>query len=262
MTDDKLTTTDPGELVSFGEVHRDDGASQDARPERSFGHRRHQRGRSRSCRASASRRGSARQMVPNDTLYIKDLTMFDMFNDMTNEIYGKGPITIVPIMRDVRRIEFTPRSEGGGVVDLDVPKGDPRMQWTWSTPELQASKAKADVPPAATEFIEFVLMLLRPGKAPQPIMFSIAQKNKWNRRAADKITSTVKLRHAPIYANLFSVDTHIPGQNDKGTFGVPTIRDLGSSRRTPRPARRSTSSSRNSTTRSRARRSSWSEPMT
>ena len=167
--------------------------------------------------------GLSPQMTPGDTLYLDSLKLFMMFNDQTGEVYGHGPITFVPVRRDVRRIEFTPRSEGGGVVDLDVPKGDPRLRWTKSDPSL----AKADVPPAATEFVEFVVILFRKGKAPEPIMLSIATKNKWNRRAADKITSVSKLRHAPIYANLFSIDTSIPGKNDKGTFGVPTIRDLG-----------------------------------
>jgi hypothetical protein len=167
--------------------------------------------------------GLSPQMTPGDTQYIDSLKLFMMFNDQTNEVYGHGPMTFVPIRRDVRRIEFTPRSEGGGVVDLDVPKSDPRLKWTKSDPSLP----KADVPPAATEFVEFVVLLLRKGKAPEPIMLSIATKNKWNRRAADKITSVSKIRRAPIYANLFSIDTSIPGKNDKGTFGVPTVRDLG-----------------------------------
>jgi hypothetical protein len=167
--------------------------------------------------------GLSPQMTPGDTQYIEGLTLFDMFNDQTGEIYGKGPLTFIPILRDVRRVEFTPRSQGGGVVDLNVPKGDARLRWSKSSPEL----AKADVPPAATEFVEFVVLLLRKGKAPEPIMLSIAQKNKWNRRAAEKVTSVAKLRHAPIYASVFTIDTKIPGKNDKGTFGVFTVRDMG-----------------------------------
>ena len=167
--------------------------------------------------------GLSYQMTPGDALYIEGLTLFDMFNDQTNEIYGKGPMHLVVLQRRTACMEFAPRKEGGGLLDPDVPKNDPRRRWTKSSPEL----AKADTPPAATDFVEFIVMLLRKGHAPEPIMFSIAQKNKWNRRAADKITSVVGLRHAPIYASVFSVDTHIPAKNDSGTFGVPTIRDLG-----------------------------------
>jgi hypothetical protein len=171
--------------------------------------------------------GLSHEMTPGDTAYIDGLKLFDMFNTTSQEVYGKGPLTFVPITHEWRAIEFTPRSQGGGVVDLDVPKGDPRLKWTWSTPELKASKARADVPPCATEFEEFVVILLRKGKAPEPIMLSIPLKNKWNRNAANKLISAIALRRAAIYANVFSVDTSLPGKNDKGTFGVFTVKDHG-----------------------------------
>jgi hypothetical protein len=169
--------------------------------------------------------GLSPQMTPGDAQYIEGLALFDMFNDMTGEKYGKGPITFIPIKREERRIQFIPRNEGGGIADPEVPKGDVRLKWTKSNPDL----TKADLPPVATEIVDYVVLLLRKGKAPEPIVFGIALKNKWNRRAENKIKSTVKLRMppAPIYANMFSVDTSIPAKNDKGTFGVPTIRDLG-----------------------------------
>lgn len=171
--------------------------------------------------------GLSHEMTPGDTQYIEGLKLFDMFNDQTQEIYGKGPLTFIPILREERGIEFTPRNQGGGVVDLNVQKNDPRLKWTWSTPELKASGAKADVPPAATWFDEYFVLLLRKGKQPEPIMISIALKNKWNRKASDKLKSTIGLRHAPIYANVFSVSTELPAKNDKGTFGVFTIKDHG-----------------------------------
>lgn len=171
--------------------------------------------------------GLSPQMTPGDTKHIEGLTLFDMFNDQSREVYRKGPMTFIAIRRDWKAIEFTPRSEGGGVVDLNVPKKDPRLKWTWSTPELKASGAKADVPPKAVIIIEFTALLLRKGKAPEPIVFGIALKNKWNRDAEAAITGTLAQRSAPIYMSMFSVDTTVPGKNDKGTFGVPTIRDLG-----------------------------------
>lgn len=172
--------------------------------------------------------GLSYQMTPGDAQYIEGLTLFQMFNDQTSEIYGHGPLTIIPILRDVKRMQFTPRSEGGGLLDPDVPKGDPRLKWSWSTPELKASGVRGDVPPQATEFIEFVVLICRKGKAPEPILLSLAQKNKANRLAADKLTSVVKLSHAPIYASVFSIDTHVPAKNAKGqVFGAPTIRSLG-----------------------------------
>lgn len=171
--------------------------------------------------------GLSHQITPGDAQYIEGLKLFDMFNDLTGEIYGRGPITFVPIRRDVRRIEFTPRSEGGGIVDTDVPPNDPRLLWTWSTPELKASGAKADVPPRATTFVEFVVLLLRSGRAPECVVLSIKGTNKWNRRASDQLTTFIKLRNAPIYAGLYTVDTLTPAKNDSGTFGVPVCKNAG-----------------------------------
>jgi hypothetical protein len=163
------------------------------------------------------------QVTPGDGQFIEGLALFDMFNDVTSEVYGKGPITFVPVRRDVRRIEFIPRSEGGGMVDPNVPPNDPRLRWTKSSPDL----TKADLPPKATTFVEFVVLLLRSGKVPEPIVLSIKGTNKWNRRASDQLTTFVKLRNAPIYAGLYIVDTKVPAKNNKGTFGVPTIKNAG-----------------------------------
>lgn len=163
--------------------------------------------------------GLSPQMTPGDSQYIDNLKLFDMFNDLTSEVYGKGPITFIPVRRDVRRIEFKPRNEGGGIVDLDVPPNDPRMKWTVTDGQR--------TPPRATTFVEFIILMLRPGKAPEPIVLSIKGTNKWNRRASDQLTTFIKLRNAPIYAGLYKVDSLTPGKNDSGTFAVPTIKNAG-----------------------------------
>lgn len=171
--------------------------------------------------------GLSPQITPGDPQYIDGLKLFDMFNDMTGEIYGRGPILFVPVRRDIRRIEFIPRSEGGGVVDLDVPPNDPRLLWSWSSQELKASGARADVPPRATTFTEFVVLLVRNGVPPEPIVLSIKHTNKWNRRAADQLTLFIAARGAAIYSGLYAIDTLTTAKNDKGTFGIPVCKNAG-----------------------------------
>lgn len=166
--------------------------------------------------------GLSHQMTPGDTMYIEGLKLFEMFNDLTTEVYGKGPLTFVPVRRDVRRLEFRPRKEGGGLLDPDVPPRDPRLDW-----RRGAGPNGEDLPPSATTFVEFVVLLLRPGKAPEPIVMSIAGTNKHNRRASDQLTTFIKLRGTAIYTGLYTVDTNIPAKNDKGTFGVFTIKNAG-----------------------------------
>lgn len=163
--------------------------------------------------------GLSPQITPGDQQFIDGLTLFDMFNDLTGEIYGKGPITFVPVRRDIRRIEFRPRSEGGGVLDMNVPFNDPRLEWT-----VEGDERK---PPRATTFVEFVILLLRSGRAPEPIVLSIKGTNKHNRRASDQLTTFIKLRDSAIYSGLYTVDTKVPAKNDQGTFGVPRIKNAG-----------------------------------
>jgi len=163
--------------------------------------------------------GLSEELTPGKSGYIDTLKLFDMFNNMTKEVYGRGPITIVPVLRAVRRMEFRPRSEGGGLLDPNVPADDPRMQWTVDADGTRHA-------PKATTYTEFVVMLLRKGRAPEPIVLSIKGTNKFNRRASESFTTFIKLRRAAIYAGLYTIST-ASESNDKGTFGVPVIKNAG-----------------------------------
>lgn len=168
--------------------------------------------------------GLSPQITPGESAYIEGLKLFEMFNDVLGTIYGNGPLTFVPVRRDVRRIEFKPRSEGGGVLDMDVPPGDPRLKWT-------ENEKKERVPPAATKFNEWVVYLIREGVAPEPIVLSIKDTNKWNRKAASNLNTFIALPHPqfgilPIYGKKYTITTGSE-KNDKGTFGVPIIKQAG-----------------------------------
>jgi hypothetical protein len=163
--------------------------------------------------------GLSPQLMEGDSSYIPDLKMFDMFNDVLGTVYGKGPLTFVPVRRDVRRIEFKPRAEGGGIIDMDVPPGDPRLKWD------------GDAPPTATSFDEFVVYLLHADGSREPIVISIKNTNKWNRRAAKNLNTFIALPHPqlgvlPIYGKKYTV-TVSTEKNDKGTFGVYVIKQAG-----------------------------------
>lgn len=172
--------------------------------------------------------GLSPEMTPGDSKYIQGLTMFDLFNDFTKEVYGKGPLTFVVIRRDVRRIEFKPRSEGGGVKDMNVPANDPRTLWT-ADPDDPAKR----IAPKATKFNEYVIWLLKPGvPEPETILLSIKDTNKFNRRATTDLNGFIK-QHAskgkksvPIYGVAYTIAS-APEKNDQGTFGTPVIKQAG-----------------------------------
>jgi hypothetical protein len=166
--------------------------------------------------------GLSTQLVTDDSSYIPDLKMFDMFNDLIGTIYGRGPLTFIAVRRDVRRIEFIPRDEGGGIKDTNVPIGDPRCEWTEGADGER-------LPPVATKFVEFVALLLDENGNTSPeqaIVISIKDTNKFNRRAAERLTGFIKMKQKPIYAGLYTIASKSE-KNDSGTFGVPVINQAG-----------------------------------
>ncbi|CAB4189636.1 hypothetical protein UFOVP1196_5 [uncultured Caudovirales phage] len=162
--------------------------------------------------------GLSPQLVPGEGKFIKGLSIGELFNDVTEEIYGNGPITVVPVTRHVTRIEFD-ANDSKVPVDRDVPANDPRMRWD------------GDNPPRATEFVEFVCLVLRAGKAPDRVVVSIKTTNKQMREAAKLWTTYIALRGEAIYSGMYSLSSKIEkGTNKKGDatmYGVFIVKNLG-----------------------------------
>lgn len=164
------------------------------------------------------------QLVPGEAKHIPGLTIGQMFNDVTEEVYGSGPLTVVPIYRHVTRIEFD-KDDRKIVVDRDVPAGDPRLKWT------RGATREEDEPPRATEFVDFVSLLLRPGKEPERLVVSIKTTNKEMRDAAQLWTTYIDNRSGPIYSGLYRLTSKmIKGKNKKGQdtlYGVFVVKNAG-----------------------------------
>jgi len=159
--------------------------------------------------------GLSPQLIRGDSNFIPGLEMFDLFNDFTGEIYCHAEETLrfIPIYRDVVRIEFDP-DDAKKVLDKHVPANDPRLEW------------EGDNPPRATEFTEFVILLLRPKKKPEMMVLSIKMTNKYQRRAAEKLSGYVKFQDGPIYAGFKTVKCH-PEKFDSGTAGTFVFANAG-----------------------------------
>ena len=89
--------------------------------------------------------------------YIDGLEEGFLFNDLTQEVYGEGPIRFSVVMNlGARGVQFKPMDEGGGVIDLNVPLTDPRMQFT--------DGANGErVKPIATKYIDFLILVTQIG---------------------------------------------------------------------------------------------------
>ena len=162
--------------------------------------------------------GLSDQVNPDHSSHIEGLKLFDMFNDLNGDKFGRGPISFIPIKRDVRRVEFVPRNQGGGIADPDVPATDQRNEWTVD----EDGKRR---PPKATKFVDFIVMMVRENGQLEPIVLSIKTTNKYNRTAAARLTTFIKLRRAPIYSGYYSVSSK-QEKNDQGPFGVYIINNV------------------------------------
>lgn len=169
--------------------------------------------------------GLSPQLVPTEGTYIKGLVIGQMFNDVSETIYGNGPISIIPLIRSVSRIEFDPLNKGVPK-DRFVPAGDGRLEW-----RKNALGPGKDGPPLATEYVEFVSLILQPGKRPEPIVVSIKTTNKFQRRAAELWTTYIGTRSSAIYTGLYTITSKIEtGKNKDGQntmFGVFIVKNAG-----------------------------------
>lgn len=81
--------------------------------------------------------------------YIAGLKLFQLFNNITGENYGNSVKGVVLTYMGRRAMLFAPFSEGGGVLERDIPLDDPRCQWNEDD----------DKPPEATIFDDYILFL-------------------------------------------------------------------------------------------------------
>lgn len=155
--------------------------------------------------------GLSPQIVEGDPKYIPGLQLGMLFNDLSKQIYGKGPIDFVVVASAPPRwIEFNPRDAGGGVKDMDVLPGDPRTKFR------KDEVTGKSIPPIATMFYDYVILLL---PTLEPVGLSLKSTGL---KAARSLNGLIKLRSAPLYAGRYTM-TVGRETNPKGTYGVYTF---------------------------------------
>jgi len=153
--------------------------------------------------------------------YIEDLKLGHLFNSLTGENFKGGPVEFHIVKAGSPRwVEFTPRDQGGGVKDPNVPPGDKRTEFT-KDPTTGMS-----IPPIATKFYDFVVLLL-PWDAVDPMSRFIALSFKsTGLKVAKQLNALIQFRNAPIYEGKYVV-TSVDEQNAKGKFKNFQIKNAG-----------------------------------
>lgn len=162
------------------------------------------------------RLGLAQKMSPEidaeNAKHIEGLKPGEMFNSLTQQIIGKGPILFTVVRRDpARYVEFIPREQGGGIRDLNVPPDDPRTQFG-PNGEL----------PVATKFYDYIL-----GRVDQPGFELIALSLKsTGLKVGRNLNALIKLRNAPLFAGVYSLSV-VSEENSKGKYYNFSVKNAG-----------------------------------
>jgi len=158
--------------------------------------------------------GLSPELIRTDGKYIEGLKMGDIFNTLTGEILGEGPIDFTIIRADrPRGIEYIPKKDGGGVKDFNVPLDDPRMKFG-------PNREK----PVATKFYDFIIMMV---PSLEPCALSLKSTGL---KVAMTINALMKIRQAggpaPSFAGKYQLRSVLMN-NAKGTFAQFQVKNNG-----------------------------------
>lgn len=149
------------------------------------------------------------ELQKGDPKYIAGLVAGDLFNTVTRESYGEGPVRVVIVRREKpRAVEFWPMDskEGSGIRDLNVPLTDPRCQFG-----ADGSK------PVATEFREYIAIL---ADTYEPIALSFKGTSL---KTAKMLNTLLEMpyRGKPVayFARVYAITAALK-KNEKGAFYV------------------------------------------
>jgi hypothetical protein len=149
------------------------------------------------------------EILRGDEKFIEGLEFGQMFNTLTRESYGNGPVRFVPLQVRKRAIEF---DENQKVVDFDVPLNDPRLAFG-------ADGQK----PVATLFYEIVLVIDRDDETPQLAVLSLKGTQL---RTAREFVTLMKMRSGAAWDGAYTIKSATKTY-PKGPAGVFKILPSG-----------------------------------
>lgn len=223
MADDKIATTGPVGIVPFEDfltAERPAGAD-----EGQLGNEWMGREDITMPRIGISQLQSP-ELNPTNSRYIEGLQFNQLFHTGLKKNLGAGPIYFV-ILRSLepRWVEFNPIDQGGGVKDMNVPKGDPRTAFT------TGADGKSRVKPVATQFNDYIVLTLNELNLEQPLANVVALSFKsTGLRAAKHLNYLIAARGQKLICRgVYKLGVGKPETDKKsgGTYSVYAIDNAG-----------------------------------
>lgn len=149
------------------------------------------------------------QLEPDKAEYIDGLKLYQMFNTVTGEIYGNGPLEFVIVRGpDKRAMEF---DKDNKVVDFDVPWNDPRCEFTVAEQDSSDGKIKKGdrVKPQATRFYEYVIVLVA------TMEIAVLSLKSTQVKVAKKLNNFISLRPGAAWLGKYKITSR---SETKGAF--------------------------------------------
>jgi len=138
------------------------------------------------------------QLEPDKSEYLEGLKLYQLFNTLTGEIYGNGPLEFVIVRQDKRAMQF---DENMNIVDFNVPvRYDvDRGRYEDDRLNFHAGDAGKREKPQATLFHEYVVLL---ADTMEPAVISLKGTSM---KAAKALNSFLTFRKGPSWAGKFKV---------------------------------------------------------
>lgn len=163
--------------------------------------------------------GNNPQRKKANPLYIEGLEDGDLFNTVTNEVYG-NKLQFIPLLKTGSRILFAPLEEGGGILCRSM-NGIDGGSLSPTCDTCPKSKWQADgTPPECTEFLNFPSVIAGTRQLIVESWKSTALKPA--RTWLTRVNMLVEKHNKPFYSWVTEVQLN-PDKNDSGEFYVPTF---------------------------------------
>lgn len=164
-------------------------------------------------RLGLAQTGMSPQLKKLSEFFIPDLQPGQLFNTVTNEIYGTE-VFVVPLIFFKQYIEFTPMNEGGGVKGMYA-----------DASEVPPEKLQflGGVKPAVTEFKNRLCLLIREGH--KPILIVVSFKSS-GLKSAKKWNSLIQGTNLPAYARCYKLKVVDKVKGQQNWFGLDPEYDV------------------------------------
>lgn len=160
---------------------------------------------------------TSKALERGEAAFIEDLEFLEMYNSETKEIYGQGPVLIIPMFLRKRAHLIDENKKMGEQVDWN----DPRVIPPWKP----GSKVKSHEDLEGVRIIDWIAMLQTPnGVNPyEPVVISFKSKSY---KAGEALCTFVNGLSGPAYSGQYEL-TSVLEKNDSGSFGKFTVAPKG-----------------------------------